>query len=157
MPKVTGELPGWLPAVNRVMKVLQRLGVAVGPVQMLVVPGRRSGEPRETPITPFEVDGRCYVAAALPEADWARNVRAAGRGELRRGRRRRPVLLAEVHDPATRRTVLRAFPAAAPGGVSFYVRLGLVERADPDQFAAIADRVAVFEIRDAREGAERGG
>jgi len=29
MPKVTGELPGWLPAVNRVMKVLQRLGVAV--------------------------------------------------------------------------------------------------------------------------------
>jgi deazaflavin-dependent oxidoreductase (nitroreductase family) len=135
--------------VNKVMTGLQRLGVAVGPVQVLVVPGRKSGTPRETPVTPFEVDGRWYVAAALPEADWARNVRAAGRGELRRGRLVRPVILPEVHDPGTRRTVMRTFPSAAPGGVSFYVRLGLVERADPDQFAAIADRVAVFEIRDA--------
>ena len=149
MPKVTGALPGWLPVVNKVMTTLQRLGVAVGPVQVLVVPGRRSGQPRETPVTPFEVDGRWYVAAALPEADWARNVRAAGRGELRRGRQVRPVVLPEVHELATRRTAMRAFPAAAPGGVSFYVRLGLVERADPEQFAAIADRVAVFEIRDA--------
>ena len=64
MPRVTGTLPGWLPAVNRVMTLLQRLGLAVGPVQVLVVPGRRSGTPRETPVSPFEVDGRCYVAAA---------------------------------------------------------------------------------------------
>ena len=149
MPKVTGTLPGWLPAVNKVMTTLQKLGLRPGPVQVLVVPGRRSGTPRETPVTPFEVDGRCYVVAALPNADWARNIRAAGHGELRRGRRVRPVLLPEVHDPATRRAVLRAFPRAARGGVSFYVRLGLVERADPEQFAAIADRVAVFEIRDA--------
>lgn len=149
MPKVTGTLPGWLPAVNKVLTTLQRLGVPIGPVQVLVVPGRRSGKPRETPVSPFEVDGRCYVVAAQPEADWARNIRAAGRGELRRGRRVRPVVLPEVHDLETRRTVLRAFPTAAPGGVSFYVRLGLVERGDPDQFAAIADRVAVFEIRDA--------
>jgi deazaflavin-dependent oxidoreductase (nitroreductase family) len=149
MPKVTGTLPSWLPAVNRVMTVLQRIGLAVGPVQVLVVPGRRSAKSRETPVTPFEVDGRLYVAAALPEADWARNVRAAGRGELRRGRRVRSVALPEVHDLATRRAVMRAFPAAAPGGVSFYVRLGLVEGADPEQFAAIANRVAVFEIRDA--------
>jgi deazaflavin-dependent oxidoreductase (nitroreductase family) len=118
-------------------------------VQVLVVPGRTTGKPRETPVTPFEVDGRWYVAAAVPEADWARNIRAAGRGELRRGRRTRPVLLSEVHDLATRRRVMRDFPRRARGGVSFYVRLGLVDGPDPEQFAAIADRVAVFEIRDA--------
>jgi hypothetical protein len=28
----------------------------------------------------------------------------------------------------------------------FFVRLGLVSRADPDEFAAAADRVAVFRI-----------
>jgi deazaflavin-dependent oxidoreductase (nitroreductase family) len=149
MCKVTGTLPGWLPAMNRVMTAVQRLGLSVGPVRVLVVPGRSSGRPRETPVTPIEVDGRCYVVAALPNADWARNVRAAGRGELRRGRRVRPVVLPEVHDPATRRAVLRVFPTAARGGVPFFVRLGLVERADPEQFAAIADRVAVFEVRDA--------
>jgi hypothetical protein len=31
--------------------------------------------------------------------------------------------------------------------VAFFVRLGLVERADPEQFAAVSDRVALFEIR----------
>jgi len=31
--------------------------------------------------------------------------------------------------------------------VTFYVRLGLVDRADPDQFEAIADRVAVFRMQ----------
>jgi deazaflavin-dependent oxidoreductase (nitroreductase family) len=149
MSKVTGTLPGWLPIVNRVMTAVQRLGLSVGPVRVLVVPGRSSGRPRETPVTPIEVDGRCYVIAALPNAGWARNARAAGRGELRRGRRVRPVVLPEVHDPATRRAVLRTFPTAARGGVPFFVRLGLVERADPEQFAAIADRVAVFEVRDA--------
>ena len=75
--KVTGTLPGWLPAMNRVIAAVQRLGLSVGPVRVLVVPGRSSGRPRETPVTPIEVDGRCYVVAALPNADWARNVRAA--------------------------------------------------------------------------------
>jgi deazaflavin-dependent oxidoreductase (nitroreductase family) len=149
MPKVTGTLPGWLPAVNRVIMAVQRLGVPVGPVQVLVVPGRTTGTPRETPVTPFSVDGRWYVAAAVPTADWVRNIRAAGRGEMRRGRRTRPVLLTEVDDLATRRTVMRAFPTQTAGGVGFYVRLGLVDGPDPEQFAAIADRVAVFEIRDA--------
>jgi deazaflavin-dependent oxidoreductase (nitroreductase family) len=135
--------------MNKVITAVQRLGLTIGPVQVLVVPGRTSGVPRETPVTPFPVDGRWYVTAALPDADWARNVRAAGRGQLRRGRRVRPVLLPEVHDLRTRRAVMREFPRAARGGVSFYVRLGLVERADPEQFAAIADRVAVFEVRDA--------
>jgi deazaflavin-dependent oxidoreductase (nitroreductase family) len=149
VPKVTGKLPVWLPAMNRAMKAAQRLGLRAGPVQVLVVPGRRSGEPRETPVTPFVVDGRWYVAAALPDADWARNIRAAGRGELRQGRRVRAVVLPEVYDIAAKRAVMRTFPRAARGGVSFYVRLGLVDGPDPDQFAAIADRVAVFEIRDA--------
>jgi len=149
VPEATGKLPGWLPAMNKVMTAVQRLGVPVGPVQVLTVPGRRSGTPRETPVTPFVVDGRWYVTAALPDADWARNIRAAGRGELRHGRRVRPVLLPEVHDLATKRAVMRTFPRAARGGVPIYVRLGLVEKADPDQFAAIADRVAVFEIREA--------
>lgn len=149
MPKVTGALPGWLPLVNKIMTAVQRLGLPVGPVQILVVPGRASGKPRETPVTPFAVDGRWYVAAALPGADWARNIRAAGRGELRQGRRVRAVLLPEVHDLEAKRAVMRNFPRAAPGGVSFYVRLGLVDGPDPEQFAAVADRVAVFEIRDA--------
>lgn len=133
--------------MNRVVVALGRLGLRTGPVQVLTVPGRRTGEPRTTPVTPIEVDGRRFAVAALPRADWAQNARAAGHGELARGRRRSPVALEEVADPALRRRVLRAFPGQAGGGVPFFVRLGLVERGDPDEFEALADRVGVLEIR----------
>ena len=139
-------LPGWLPLMNRLVIALGRVGISTGPVQVLTIPGRTSGEPRTTPLSPVTLDGRRYVVAALPQADWARNARAAGHGELARGRRRTPVEIHEVQDLPRRREVMRAFPTQVPGGVSFCVRLGLVERADPAQFAAAADRVAVFEL-----------
>jgi hypothetical protein len=41
---------------------------------------------------------------------------------------------------------MRAFPTEIPGGVTFFVRLGLVTRADPDEFAAAAGQVAVFGV-----------
>jgi deazaflavin-dependent oxidoreductase (nitroreductase family) len=139
-------LPSWLPFANRVVRALTRFGLPLGTIHVLTVPGRRTGEPRATPVSPLTVDGRRYVVAALPQGDWARNIRAAGRGELAQGRRRTSVTFAEVDDPAVKRAVLRAFPVEVPNGVPFMVRLGLVDRADPDQFEAIADRVAVFRL-----------
>ena len=144
----TGGLPGWLPLVNRVVRAASRLGAPLGTIQVLEVPGRVSGRPRATPVSPLRVDGAQYVIAGLPDGDWARNARAARSGVLTRGRRRRRVRLLEVHDPARRRAVMRAFPSEVPHGVSFFVRLGLVDQADPDQFAAAGDRVAVFEVTD---------
>lgn len=143
----TRRLPSWLPAMNRVMKFLQRMGIVIGPIQVLTIPGRTSGKPRTTPVSPLTVGGRHYVVAARPQADWARNIRVAGCGELARGRVRRPVVLNEVEDPDTKRAVMAAFPREVPGGVPFFVHLGLVERADPAQFVAASDRVAIFEIR----------
>ncbi|WP_281189950.1 nitroreductase family deazaflavin-dependent oxidoreductase [Millisia brevis] len=125
----------------------------VGPTRVLTVPGRRTGEPRSTPVTPITVDGARYVIAALPNADWARNIRAAGHGELAQGRRRVAYTIREVADLDVCRSVLRAFPVQARGGVPFYVRLGLVDGPDPDQFAAVADKVAVFELIDPRRPA----
>jgi deazaflavin-dependent oxidoreductase (nitroreductase family) len=142
----TGSLPGWLPFVNRIIRGLSRLGLRFGPVQVLTVAGRRSGTRRSTPVSPLTVDGQRYVVAGLPDGDWARNVRAAGHGELASGRRRTVVTLTEVMEPERRRAVMRAFPTEVPGGVTFFVRLGLVTKADPDEFAAAADRVAVFQI-----------
>jgi deazaflavin-dependent oxidoreductase (nitroreductase family) len=145
----TRALPRWLPAVNHLVRLLQRLGLQLGTIHVLTVPGRVSGAPRPTPVSPLTVGGRRYVIAGLPQSDWARNVRAAGRGELAYGRRRQRVALSEVTDPDLRRTVVRAFPTEVPHGVPFSVRLGLVTVGDPDEFAGIADRVAVFELRDA--------
>jgi len=145
----TPTLPSWLPAANRLVRLLQRAGLRLGTIHVLTVPGRVSGAPRPTPVSPLTVDGRRYVIAGLPQSDWARNARAAGRGELTHGRNRQPVTLTEVTDPDLRRTVVRAFPTEVPHGVPFFVRLGLVKNGDPDEFAGVADRVAVFELRDA--------
>lgn len=142
----TVTLPGWLGPVNRLVKGLSRLGLPLGTIHVLTVPGRRTGEPRSTPVSPLTVDSRRYVVAGLPHGDWARNVRAATHGLLAHGRRRTPVTLTEVTDPGEKGTVMRAFPREVPHGVPFFVRLGLVTRADPDQFEAAADRVAIFRL-----------
>jgi hypothetical protein len=141
-------LPSWLPIANRLVRLLHRLGLRLGTIHVLTVPGRVSGTPRATPVSPLTVDGHRYVIAGLPQADWARNARAAGAGVLAYGRQRRRVTLTEVTDPDLRRAVVRAFPTEVPHGVPFFVRIGLVRGADPDEFAAAADRVAVFVLRD---------
>lgn len=56
----------------------------------LVVRGRRSGSPIRTPVPPFEFEGTRYLVAGGGETHWVRNLRAAGEGELRAGRRREP-------------------------------------------------------------------
>lgn len=143
----TETLPGWLKPVNRLVRGMGRVGLSLGTIHVLTVPGRTSGRPRPTPVSPLTVAGRRYVIAGLPQGDWARNVRAAGRGVLAKGRRRQAVELVEVGDPEVRRAVMTAFPTEVPHGVQFFVTLGLVQKPTPEEFAAAADRVAVFEVR----------
>jgi hypothetical protein len=56
------------------------------------------------------------------------------------------VALIEVADVGERRAVMRAFPAEVPGGVPFFIELGLVATGSADEFEAAAERVSVFEI-----------
>lgn len=141
-----GTLPRWLRPANYAVRAMSRIGVPTGPVCVLTVPGRRTGKPRSTPVAPLSVNGRRFVVAGLPDSDWARNVRAAGQAWISRGRRREPVTLTEIADPALREQVMRAFPREVPGGVPMFVQAGLVHGPDPDAFAAAAGQVAVFEI-----------
>src|SRR5690348_3853346 len=108
---------------------LQRLGVPSGPMRVIAVPGRKSGKLQVTPVSPLTVDGVEYVTGASA-ADWVKNARAAGWGDLTHGRRTARVTLHEV-PVAERGAILREFPRLVPGGVAFYRRLyGLPQ--DPD-------------------------
>lgn len=143
MSENTLRPPRYLKPMNRLMKAVQKLGIPTGPAMVLTVPGRRSGQPRSTPMTPFDYRGGLYVVAGYPGADWAANARAAGTGTLARGRRRRQVRVVELTaDDA--RPVLREFPAKVPVGVAFAKRSGLVRDGSPDEFEALAGRLAVF-------------
>ena len=135
--------PRYLKPMNKFMMAVQRLGIRTGPAMVLTVPGRKTGKPRSTPMTPFEHDGGLYVDAGYPGADWASNARAAGAGRLSRGRRSRQVKIVEL-DAAESRPVLRAFAIKVPVGVGFAKRSGLVRDGAPDEFADLAGRLTVF-------------
>jgi deazaflavin-dependent oxidoreductase (nitroreductase family) len=135
--------PRWLKPMNRFMMAMQKLGLKTGPAYVLTVPGRKSGKPRSTPMTPFEFDGGLYTVAGYPGADWARNAKAAGAGTLSRGRRSRQVSIVELGAEEAK-PVLRAFPEQVPVGVMFAKRSGLVQQGTPDEFEALAGTLPVF-------------
>lgn len=125
------------------MVALQKLGIPAGPAMVLTVPGRKTGLPRSTPMTPFQLNGALYAVAGYPGSDWARNARATGAGALSRGRRSRPVKIVELTREEAR-PVLRAFPAHVPVGVGFAKRFGLVRDGTPEEFEALANRLLVL-------------
>ena len=141
-------LPGWLKYANRVVILLQRLGLPLGTMHVLSVPGRRSGQMRRTPVSLLTVDGKRYLVGGLITADWVKNARAAGWGILRYGRKTERVGLVELPEEE-RAPILRVFPQLVPHGVQFFKQLyGLP--ADPallpDAFAALAPRSTVFRV-----------
>jgi deazaflavin-dependent oxidoreductase (nitroreductase family) len=139
--------PWWLKPANKVFIQMSRLGLSFGgesPV-VLTVPGRKSGRERSTPVTPMTVDGKQYVVAGFPGADWVANVRAAEQATVARGRHTQRVRMAEL-SAADARPILRAFPQEVPTGVGFMKRAGLVTEGSPDEFEALAGRCAVFRL-----------
>jgi deazaflavin-dependent oxidoreductase (nitroreductase family) len=139
--------PWWLKYVNKVMIGLHKLGVGFGgkgPLVLTVV-GRKSGKPRTTPVTPMTVGGHRYVVAGLPSSDWAANARAAGEATLHVGRRTERVRMVEMSADEAR-PLLRAFPVEVPTGVGFIKNAGLVTGPNPDEFEALAGRLAVFRL-----------
>jgi deazaflavin-dependent oxidoreductase (nitroreductase family) len=143
--------PRYLKPMNKVMIAVQKFGIPTGPAMVLTVPGRKSGQPRSTPMTPFKFDGSLYAVAGYPGADWAANARAAGTGTLSRGRRSRPVKIVEL-TAAQARPILRAYPVQVPVGVTFAKRSGMVVDGTSDEFEALAGRLAVFRFDQVTSG-----
>jgi len=132
-------------AGNKIVVGLQRLGVAFGPMQLLTVPGRRTGVPRTFPIAVNPIDGQHYIVQAYPKAAWVANARAAGEVTLTRGRRTAAARLTEV-PVEERRPLLRKLVADSPASVGKRLTTGLADAPTPDAVAAAAERIAVFRI-----------
>jgi deazaflavin-dependent oxidoreductase (nitroreductase family) len=67
-----------------VARVLNPIVQLLGAATTLVVVGRTSGKARTVPVNVLEHDGQRYLLSARGESEWVRNLRAAGRGQLRR-------------------------------------------------------------------------
>ena len=73
--------------LNSAVAWLTRRGVSVWGSRVLYVRGRSTGELRSNPVNVLTVDDRRYLVAPRGHTQWVRNLRVAGQGELRVGRR----------------------------------------------------------------------
>jgi deazaflavin-dependent oxidoreductase (nitroreductase family) len=78
------------------LKANPRLTETMGPVHLLAVPGRTSGELRSTPVSPITYDGARWLVGAFGTADWVKNLRASAWGMLTKGTRVERITTAEV-------------------------------------------------------------
>lgn len=88
----TPQAPTFVRLGNLLTRTLLRAGIRLeGPnhvlTYLLTVRGRKSGEPRTTPIVVIAQDGKRYLLAPFGAVNWVRNLRAAGEATLTRGRR----------------------------------------------------------------------
>ncbi|HJQ45620.1 MAG TPA: nitroreductase family deazaflavin-dependent oxidoreductase [Amycolatopsis sp.] len=74
-------------AFNNAVAWLTRRGVSVLGSRVLSVRGRKTGQLRSVPVNLMPFDGERYLVAPRGEAQWVRNLRVAGEGQLRVGRR----------------------------------------------------------------------
>jgi deazaflavin-dependent oxidoreductase (nitroreductase family) len=133
-------------AFNFVVSGATRLGISVWGSRVLRVRGRSSGEWRTTPVNLLSHDGQRYLVAPRGQTQWVRNLRAAGGGELVRGRHAQPFRAVEVADldkPAILRSYLRRWKFEV--GVFFD---GVGPDATEDEMLRIAPGYPVFRITD---------
>lgn len=97
----TSRVPSFVRLGNLLTTTLLRVGIKVSgpnsvPMYLLTVRGRKSGQPRTTPLVVVEQDGNRYLLAPFGAVDWVRNLRAAGEATLTRGRRTEAIRAIEL-------------------------------------------------------------
>jgi deazaflavin-dependent oxidoreductase (nitroreductase family) len=93
---------------NETVAALTRRGFSVWGSRLLYVRGRTSGEWRSNPVNVLTHDGSRYLVAPRGQTQWVRNLRVAGRGELRVGGKVERFTATELADEQ-KPDVLRAY------------------------------------------------
>ena len=93
---------------NKIVARLTKLGLSLMGSRVLSVQGRKSGEWRSTPVNLLVIDGQRYLVAPRGHTQWVKNLRVAGGGELRVGRRSETFAAEELPD-AEKPPVIRAY------------------------------------------------
>ncbi|MEY2233486.1 MULTISPECIES: nitroreductase/quinone reductase family protein [Streptomyces] len=94
---------------NSLFGKLARFGISLAGTAELSVRGRKSGEMQRIPVNPHTYEGAQYLVSARGHSQWVRNMRVAGGGELRVGRKVRAFTVTEITDPVQKADILRAY------------------------------------------------
>src|SRR5579859_6112210 len=146
----TSRVPRFVRLGNVLTRALLRAGlklVAPGeyPMYLLTVRGRKSGQPRTTPIVIFQHDGKRYLASPYGIVDWVRNLRAAGEAILTRGRRDEEVRATELPPQAASLVLKRSMEHGMPSFLKQYFELSSESSGEDYERAAQLHPVFVLE------------
>ena len=126
---------------------LTSMGISVYGSRVLAVRGRKSGEWRTTPVNPLTIDGQRYLISPRGNTQWVRNMRVAGGGELRIGRRVEKFTATEL--PVEERpAVLRAYLKKWKWEVGVFFD-GVDAKASDETLRGIAPGYPIFRIEPA--------
>jgi deazaflavin-dependent oxidoreductase (nitroreductase family) len=129
---------------NNAVAWLTKLGISVWGSRVLYVRGRKSGEQRATPVNLLTFESERYLVAPRGETQWVRNLRVAGEGQLRVGRRVEQFTYTELTDdekPALLRAYLKRWKFEV--GVFFD---GVDAKASEETLRGIAPGYPIFRI-----------
>lgn len=149
-------VPLFVRAANVLMASLLRagfnmMGPGKTPLYLFTVRGRRSGQPRTTPIAVLEQGGQRYLVAPYGVVDWVRNLRAAGEATFTRGRRAEQLRATEL--PAGEAgLVLKTFIATGNPIGRFF---GISAEASREEYERLASTHPVFMLQNVAAALER--
>lgn len=142
-------------ASNWMVAALLRAGVKMGvknfPMVLLTVRGRKSGQPRTTPVVMTEQNGKRYLAGTFGNVNWVRNLRAAGEATLTRGRHTETAAVVEL-STVEAALFLKQVVAIAPGFIRGY--FDVTADASLEEFEREAPRHPVFLLQPLAERTE---
>ena len=142
-----------LSILNWVITLLLRIGIRItilGPMMLLTVRGRKTGEPRTIPVDLYERDGRHFLIATHGEGNWVYNLRLARQGMLSLGRHHQAFTAVELI-PEKAGPVIKEFLGpllASPGvrGNMLRQHLGVCADSSLDEFITVAETHPVLEL-----------
>src|SRR5271165_1393541 len=146
------QQPGWFTkhVFNPAVAVLTRLGISLAGSRVLEVTGRKSGEPRRTPVNLLSLDGTRYLVAPRGNTQWVKNLRATPHGRLLVGRRAEAFAAVEVPDE-DKPPLLRAYLKRWKWEVGVFFG-GVGPDASDEELARIAPDHPAFRLQEpARE------
>jgi deazaflavin-dependent oxidoreductase (nitroreductase family) len=138
--------PGWFTrnVFNRTVALLTRQGISVLGSRVLAVKGRTSGQWRTTPVNLLTYDGHRYLVSPRGQTQWVRNLRAAGTGELRLGKRAEAFRGRELAEDE-KVPVLRAYLKRWKAEVGIFFE-GVGPDSSDEQIRAISANHPAFEV-----------
>ena len=151
------QVPRFVRLGNLLTTTLLRAGVKITapgghPMYLLTVRGRKSGQPRTTPLVVLEQAGQRYLVAPYGVVDWVRNLRAAGEATLTRGRRAELVRATELPAGEAGRVLKQSLERGIPAFLQKY--FAIAPDASAEEYKRAAQRHPVFCLETAQVQAD---